>query len=338
MTKKAEAISQIFTFLIVILLIGILALFGYNAFMKIKEKQCQSELLSFKEDLKTSIEEIARREGASIEKSYLLGCGVKKIYFIDRQQTIEKQTLNENAEINDSIHSPVRDNMFILKGNKVIDQMEIGPIALVPPYFACVNPSGGLITITLEGKDGKVLVQPQGPRFSCGPTLVKPIVNDTEVGNVIGIIDESEADIGTPLPPDAFDKYTRTRDYVDITRELIKKEDTIIVNIKINPKPGITLTDFTYYEQISKECILKITTPPRNILFNTQDIVGSYDGIDMDPLIMWHLTGDINTPQQIYYVIKDNNISGFLLDSTKFEEFCRELLSGFGFSDSVTTT
>ena len=44
---------------------------------------------------------------------------------------------------------------------------------------------------------------------------------------------------------------------------------------------------------------------------------------------MWHLTETgINSPRQVGYTISYPN----------FEEFCRELLSGFGFSNTVTAT
>lgn len=334
--KKSQAFSHPFTLLIILLMLGAVVLFGYSTILKLKERHCQAELLSFKDDLKITIEEVSRREGALVEKTFLFGCYLDKIYFIDREHEIENTSVNENPVINESINSGVKDNMFITKKGEVIDSSYIGDIALIPPYYGCFRPSGGKMEMLLYGINGRVVLGHKLERYSCGPTLVREVtaekVNDTveEIYTKLGDTDFLDEDGDGYVNRDdmnkILDKYERTKDYVDITREFKTTNDKTQVIIRINPKPGITLDEFDYIEEITKECMMVVFGYDT---FIPGDVTGDYDEVIPDPLIMWHLGNtDMTNEEKIQYTINDPD----------FEELCRELLSGMGWSENVSST
>ena len=322
-------------------MLGAIFLFGYNAIAKFREKQCEAEFYTFVNDLEATIEELSRRAGAVEEKTYPFSCQIGKIYFIDISKEMDDDFIDDFPIMGDSVESGAKENMFLMKDGEIVNNFYIGEISIVPPYYNCFKPAGDQIEMLLQGEDGKVLITHLMERYSCGPTRVREVtgekVNNTieEIYNKLGDTDFLDEDEDGNVDEDDYEKimnnYKRTEDYVDITREFKKtNDDKTKVIIRINPKPGITLDEFNYIEEITKECLLAVfgVTDITLTGFMPTDTDPVYDEVIPDPLIMWHLGNtDITHEERIQYII----------NSPEFDELCRELLSGMGWSKGVSS-
>ena len=81
MDKKAQ-INQVFTFLIVILIVGAIAIMGYSAFRWIIKTQCEQQRISFERSLLIFIDEYSDK-GSIHEEVLKAPCDVYEVCFID---------------------------------------------------------------------------------------------------------------------------------------------------------------------------------------------------------------------------------------------------------------
>ena len=81
MSRKAQ-MSQVFTSIIVILVVGVLVVFGYKAFSDITKTDCERQRATFEKSLTTYLDEYTDKESVH-EKTLRVPCDVKEVCFVD---------------------------------------------------------------------------------------------------------------------------------------------------------------------------------------------------------------------------------------------------------------
>lgn len=156
--KKAQIYGQIFIYILTIVLVSFILVYGYNAVKNLKDGAEQISCLKFKNDL-TSAVEIVSSDFGSVKRKDIELCGnYKQICFVETFENFDRsnpQGTNDPIII-DNIKSNTRKNVF-LADNIAKESFYIGVIS-VDNDVLCIKSTGNKLSLRLEGKGNHVLL------------------------------------------------------------------------------------------------------------------------------------------------------------------------------------
>ena len=153
--EKSQIYSQIFIYILTIILISFILFYGYNAvqnFIKRAEQVC---LLKFKNDIINAVESISSDFGSVRKKELQLCTGYTQACFVE---TFESPVLPSNSDpiIKDSILSNTGKNAFLVE--KIAKESFYAGKISVEPDVMCIKAVNSKISMTLEGKGNHALL------------------------------------------------------------------------------------------------------------------------------------------------------------------------------------
>ena len=148
--KKAQA-QQIFTWIVAIVLMSLLILFGYRSIISLRSRGEQVKYLEFKNDL-TSIIESTMDYRSERKASLSAPGGYSQVCFVD-MEGIDPSKMDGYPIIQDSVYSqlgkPPIENVFLVKdiaeNSFLIENMK------VDQNFLCFDITSGKINFRVEG-------------------------------------------------------------------------------------------------------------------------------------------------------------------------------------------
>jgi hypothetical protein len=175
MKKKAQQVGQIFTFIITIVLLGVIFLFGFNSINQIMKNQEKAELVKFKNDLSNSLNSF---EYGTVKKVSLSISGdYKELCFIRNYEPNVYKDISCGLDLKGLLHDyPLiltridqtdlsqngpSDNIFLLKSNKQLaDIFNIGIIGFNNncDVFKCFPIKDSKVSFTVEGKSKYIIL------------------------------------------------------------------------------------------------------------------------------------------------------------------------------------
>lgn len=147
--KKAQLYSHIFVYILTIILISFILVYGYNAVQNFKERAEQVQCLKFMRDLQNAVESISSDFGSIKRKDLQLCAGYSQVCFVE---SVQNPNLPSSVDpiIRDSILSNTGKNVFLVE--KIAkESFDAGKIS-VEPDVLCIRAVGGKISLKLEGK------------------------------------------------------------------------------------------------------------------------------------------------------------------------------------------
>lgn len=156
--KKAQLYGQVFVYVLSLLLISFILIYGYNSIRNFKQKAEQVSCLKFKNDIRNSIESILSDYGSVQRKDLQVCSGYNQVCFVEsyqKERSDAPQGLIDPIII-DSIKSETGKNTFLMD-NTAKDSFYAGNIS-VSPDVMCVNVTRGKVSLRLEGKGNRVLL------------------------------------------------------------------------------------------------------------------------------------------------------------------------------------
>ena len=152
---RAQLYSQIFIYILTIILISFILFYGYNAVQNFKERAEQVCLLKFKNDLSNAVESISSDFGSIKRKDLQLCAGYAQVCFVE---TLESPILPNNADaiIRDSVLSNTGKNVFLVE--KIARESFYAGKISVEPDLLCIKAPNNKISIKLEGKGNHALL------------------------------------------------------------------------------------------------------------------------------------------------------------------------------------
>ena len=250
-------------FFLIVMVLLITIMFGFKVIKTMNEKACVSQLVLLEKKLKSSLTSLYGRDGIKEEERFNVGCGIEKIYLVDTSLYVGPDELDNYPEIIGSVIGGAKNNLFLLKGERLKQAFYIGELNLLDPYYVCVKPRDGIFELYLKGLKTGVEIQPK-PLYNCGPMVVEtsPDVED-EIASEVG------------MSPNEFkEKINKVRGKLDVTRTV--KENKVKINIK--PKEAQRFENLEYIERIRKACINELTSVKSS---------PHYTELIKDPLIVW---------------------------------------------------
>lgn len=155
MKKNSQLYSQIFIYILTIVLVAFILIYGYNSIQNFRKRADQVACLKLRNDLTSSISIISSEFG-SVKKKDLEMCGnYGKICFVE---SVSSPSIPNNIDpiIKDSILSGTNKNVFLVE-DIAKESFYIGKIS-VNPDVLCIQATNNKISVRLEGKGNSVLL------------------------------------------------------------------------------------------------------------------------------------------------------------------------------------
>lgn len=154
-SKESQLYSQIFIYVLTLILISFIFVYGYNAVQNFKKRAEQVSCLKLKNDLSSAIESISSDFGSVKRKELQLCSGYSQICFVEN---FNNPNLPSNTDpiIRDSVLSNTGRNAFFIE-NTAKESFYAGKIS-VEPDVLCIKAVNNKISLRLEGKGGYALV------------------------------------------------------------------------------------------------------------------------------------------------------------------------------------
>ena len=151
---KGQVASQIFVYILVLVVVGIVAIIGTMGVNKMLKNQCLADIANFRGDLATSVYD-ARDLGEAKIFSHKMPCSYNFICFFDPvpgtgSPKYQSSFIKEYSDSN---------NVFLVKApqpikSDMVEPFNISKISLTSKY-KCFNATSGRLKLLLEG-NGKL--------------------------------------------------------------------------------------------------------------------------------------------------------------------------------------
>lgn len=156
--KKAQVQTQVFIYVLALIVVSLIMLYGYNSIKKIREHTVTVEHIQFKTDVENTIKRIGYEFGSIEKKTFDVPSSYKEVCFVDSNIDPNNNNIpqNEYPVINNSVATNASDNVFLVT-NIAEESFYVGEIE-VENDFLCFNVSRGKVRIQLEALGSKVRV------------------------------------------------------------------------------------------------------------------------------------------------------------------------------------
>jgi hypothetical protein len=157
MKKRGVVYDTIFLYVLSILVILIIIIFGYQSVTALKDRQCDENLIGFVTIFQDRISELDNAKSTIRKESIPLGCGIEKVYFIDLK---EKPTpfFDGGLLINNSLNDGSMKNIFMVRKGSIAKEIDpskvlgfyLDDLEIDFPYFTCTLTHEGILDVTLQ--------------------------------------------------------------------------------------------------------------------------------------------------------------------------------------------
>ena len=153
--EKSQAYGQIFIYILTIVLVSFILVYGYNSVQSFKQRAEQVSCLKFKNDMVNSVDVISSEFGSVIRKDLQVCNSYSKVCFV---KSFERPVLPNNIDpiIKDSVLSNTGKNVFLVE-NTAKESFYAGKIS-VEPDLLCINAVNGKVSLRLEGEGNHALI------------------------------------------------------------------------------------------------------------------------------------------------------------------------------------
>ena len=150
---KGQIAGQIFIYIMAVIIIGGIVLIGYSSISKIFPKVCDTEKITFKSEIESSLEKYTSY-GSVNKKIMAAPCDYQTICFVDYQEISNPAGFScANTIINDSVNSKVMENIFVISGVRTTGISYSEFISLPNPNnCTCIIVRNNNFYITFAGK------------------------------------------------------------------------------------------------------------------------------------------------------------------------------------------
>jgi len=161
MNKKAQIQTQVFVYVLALIIIGIILLYGYQSINSMREKGDQIDLLTFKTDIEEEVSKMSSDYGSARIITLKVPSGFSEVCFTD----LTKNPSQEIKDIHPLVYESWTDNtanVFLIKDLaeefQLIEENSNYLIQIDNPGYVCIPVTNNRISIRLEGVGGKALL------------------------------------------------------------------------------------------------------------------------------------------------------------------------------------
>ena len=154
-SRKSQLYGQIFIYVLTIVLVSFILVYGYNAIQNFRDRAEKVSCLKFKNDLSNAVKIISSDFGSVKRKDIDLCAGYTQVCFVETFDEFNRQNPQGNIIpidpiVKDNILSNTGRNVFLIQ-DLAKDSFYIGNISIEPDVL-CVKVLNNKISLRLEGK------------------------------------------------------------------------------------------------------------------------------------------------------------------------------------------
>ena len=153
MLKRGQVISQVFAYLLTIVIIGVILIMGYKYISANKEVISKGEFLQFQNKLVSDIKLVGKEHGTLKKISYTLPKNLEELCFVDlskKDKALSSKLISFYPLIKDSLNSDLNKNIFFV-GATELHSLYAGNIQLNHyPYMSCFRSKNNEVEIWIE--------------------------------------------------------------------------------------------------------------------------------------------------------------------------------------------
>ncbi|MBI2102124.1 hypothetical protein HYT53_05945 [Candidatus Woesearchaeota archaeon] len=153
--KSAQIYGQIFIYVLTIILISFILVYGYNAVRNFRERAEQVACLKLKSELSNSVESISGDFGSIRKKDIQMCRGYTQICLVETFET-PKLPGRIDPIIKDSILSGTGRNAFL--ADKIAKESFYAGKISVEPDVLCIKSVNNKVSLRLEGKGNHAVI------------------------------------------------------------------------------------------------------------------------------------------------------------------------------------
>lgn len=148
MSCKAQAHTQVFIYVLSIIIVSVILLYGYRAIAHFGDKAEQVSYIKFKTDLESVVRVIGPDYGSVKRVEFSLGDNYKEVCFVDSDVSSKAEIPTAHPVIQEIVDSG-KENTFLLSNN-VEHKFDVGKIE-VSGNIICIESRQGRFRIEFEG-------------------------------------------------------------------------------------------------------------------------------------------------------------------------------------------
>lgn len=159
MKRHAQIIGQAFIYILTVIIIFVILIYGYNAITDFKNKINKISLVKFQTDIESSVDSLSSDYG-SIKRLEIDVGEFEQVCFVESHATPFLTSDLENSLnpiVLDSVKSGTGKNVFLIK-ETVENSFFVGDIS-VEPDVLCILPHQGRLFLRLEGRGNHVSIR-----------------------------------------------------------------------------------------------------------------------------------------------------------------------------------
>ncbi|MBR9699308.1 hypothetical protein GOV09_02540 [Candidatus Woesearchaeota archaeon] len=164
--NKAQIAGQIFVYIVAVVIVGVLLIFGYQAIRDFQNRTDSITLLNFQKDMERAIDSITNQYGTVKNVEFHLTTDYHEVCFVTYDGVFYGEieftgypliydTIEDNAE-------PTKNVFLVGAKNEVVESYDIGKISLSSGVFECYDVVRGKIKLEIEGKGTYVKISESG--------------------------------------------------------------------------------------------------------------------------------------------------------------------------------
>jgi len=161
--SKSQISSQIFIYVIAIIIFSFVLVYGYNAIRGFKERGEQISYIKFKTDITSTVKRISSDYGTLKREEFFLGSQYSKVCFLQSHDPPPPITLANKVSDNmvrDIVKDRVDENVFLFT-TTLHESFDVGEIDVINPPdggYLCINTTIGKLKVQFEGKGDHALI------------------------------------------------------------------------------------------------------------------------------------------------------------------------------------
>jgi hypothetical protein len=157
MKKKAQAHSQIFIYILSIIIVAVILIYGYKAISHFQTKADQVSMVKFKTDLESIIRIVGPDYGSVKRDEFIVGNDYKQLCLVDSDITDGNTLTGAHPIIKDIVSSGSGENAFLMS-DKIEEKFNIGKIE-ISTNILCISVTRGRIRMEFEGKGDRTEIR-----------------------------------------------------------------------------------------------------------------------------------------------------------------------------------
>ena len=156
---KAQ-ISQVFIYLMTIIVAAFILFYGYRAISVFTEKSEQVSFIQFKNDMENTVTALSLDFGSVKVKEFALPGNINTLCFVSNYPSMLNLNNSKYPIIENSVNSGVRKNVFLI-GNGIDESFYVDNIEAAESLL-CMDAVSGKIKLRMEGKGDHTLISAAG--------------------------------------------------------------------------------------------------------------------------------------------------------------------------------